>query len=254
MLVKSLLCKTTITVLTLAPLSLAGPAHAVDETAWQRSVTANQVVLVTARSTSSTSATLRTFARQGSDWVLVQQPIPVFLGRSGLIPAQSRKQSSGTTPMGTFNLTSAFGRSANPGAQLPYVRVDRNDAWTYNPKVPSTYNLFQSATRSWKSYGNKYVEHLWALGPQYDYVVVTDFNKPPGEVYTTPGGVNRTSSPADTKRGGGIFLHVSKGIPTVGCISMAKNVMRSMLTWLDPKARPVVIIGLEKTLMKSMTP
>ena len=249
MLATKLLNKTTIAVLTLGTIATAAPANAVGEAAWKSSVTADQVVLVTARSTSSTSGTLRTFTRQGSGWILVQKPVPVFLGRSGLIPAQSRKQSTSTTPMGTFNLSSAFGRSANPGAQLSYVQVDRNDAWTYNPKVPSTYNLFQNTTRSWKSYG-KYVEHLWALGPQYDYVVVTDFNKPPGEVYTASGGVNRASSPADTKRGGGIFLHVSKGIPTAGCVSMAKNVMRSMLNWLDPKANPVVIIGLEHTLMK----
>lgn len=246
---RNLLTKTAITVLMTTTLAQVEPANAANDGSWQNSVTSDQVVLVTAGSTSSTSGTLRSFARQGSEWVLVQKPTPVFLGRSGLIPAQSRKQSSGTTPMGTFNLTSAFGRSANPGTKLPYVRVDRNDAWTFNPKVPSTYNVFQNATRSWKSYG-KYVEHLWALGPQYDYVVVTDFNKPLGVVYTDSKGVNRTSSSADTKRGGGIFLHVSKGIPTAGCVSMAKNVMRSLLNWLDPKSKPIVIIGLEETLMK----
>jgi L,D-peptidoglycan transpeptidase YkuD (ErfK/YbiS/YcfS/YnhG family) len=245
---RNLLTRVAITVLTFATLALVEPANAAGDAFWQSSVTSDQVVLVTASSTSSTSGTLRSFARQGSEWVLVQKPTPVFLGRGGLVPAQLRKQSSGTTPMGTFNLISAFGRSANPGAKLPYVHVDQNDAWTYNPKVPSTYNLFQNVDRTWKSYG-KYVEHLWALGPQYDYVVVTDFNKPAGAVYAAPRGVNRTSSPADTKRGGGIFLHVSKGIPTVGCISMAKNVMRSVLNWLDPKSKPIVIIGLEKTLM-----
>jgi len=245
---RNLLTKTAITVLTFTTLALVEPANAASDASWQSSVTSDQVVLVTASSTSSTSGTLRSFARQGREWVLVQKPTPVFFGRGGLVPAQLRKQSSGTTPMGTFNLISAFGRSANPGAKLPYVHVDQNDAWTYNPEVPSTYNLFQNVDRTWKSYG-KYVEHLWALGPQYDYVVVTDFNKPAGAVYATPRGVNRTSSPADTKRGGGIFLHVSKGIPTVGCISMAKNVMRSLLNWLDPKSKPIVIIGLEKTLM-----
>jgi len=211
--------RTTVAVLAVASLALAEPASAVDAPSWQSSVTADQVVLVTAQSTSSTSGVLQTFARQGSKWALVQQPSPVFLGRGGLVPAQSRKQSSGTTPMGTFNLISAFGRSADPGAKLPFVHVDQNDAWTYNPKVPSTYNLFQNVNRTWKSYG-KYVEHLWALGAQYDYVVVTDFNTPPGAAYVSPGGVRRTSSPADIRRGGGIFLHVSKGIPTAGCISM----------------------------------
>lgn len=230
-------------------LPLAMPSSAIAAPAWQASVTADQVVLVTARSITSTSGLLRTFARQGPRWLLIQEPVSVFLGRSGLVPAQSRQQSTGTTPMGRFRLISAFGRSPNPGTIMPYIRVDASDAWTYNPKIPSTYNLFQSVDRSWKSYGN-YVEHLSALGPQYDYVAVTDFNQPPGVVTTGPDGVNRTSSAANTERGGGIFLHVSKGIPTAGCVSMNKGVMHSLLRWLQPQAHPVVIIGLEKALMK----
>jgi L,D-peptidoglycan transpeptidase YkuD (ErfK/YbiS/YcfS/YnhG family) len=149
--------------------------------------------------------------------------------------------------MGSFALTSAFGRKANPGTQVPYTQIDRNDAWTYNPKIPSTYNMFQSVNRSWASYG-KYVEHLWQLGPQYDYVLTTTFNQPVGEIARGSDGINRAIPSADTRRGGGIFFHVSKGLPTAGCISMKRNVMRSLLKWLKPESHPIAVIGLTKNL------
>ncbi|MDD2858839.1 MAG: L,D-transpeptidase family protein [Candidatus Nanopelagicales bacterium] len=202
----------------------------------------DQVVLVTGPSTRATRGTLRRFARVQGAWTPVGAPSPVLLGRSGLVDGSRRVQSSGTTPMGTYRLASAFGRAADPGSRLPYVRVDRDDAWTYNPQVPSTYNLFQSAARSWAGYG-RYVEHLWQMGPQYDYVVTTDFNEPPvASVRRGADGVRRTSQPSDTRRGGGIFLHVSKGEPTAGCVSMPRAAMRTLVTWLDPASNPVVVI------------
>lgn len=208
----------------------------------------SQVVLVTAKSLSSTTATLATYARTSEGWKQVGPTTTAFLGRHGLVPGNQRRQSTGTTPMGTYALSAAFGRLPDPGAKLPYIHIDRNDAWTYNPKVPSTYNLFQDVNRSWRSYGG-YVEHLWQLGPQYDYVVTTSFNEPTGQISTTADGVRIAKRPTNTKRGGGIFLHVSKGEPTVGCVSMPRTDMRRIVQWLDPAARPVVVIGLKSALL-----
>ncbi len=207
----------------------------------------NQLVLVAADNLKSTTATLATYERTSTGWQQIGRSTSAFLGRHGLVPSGLRRQSTGTTPMGTFNLTTAFGRLPNPGAKLPYTQVDHNDAWTYNPKFPSTYNLFQDVDRSWRSYGG-YVEHLWQLGPQYDYVVTTSFNEPAGPITRSATGVRQTKTPSNTKRGGGIFLHVSKGEPTVGCVSMPKSDMRRIVQWLDPAAHPVVVIGLKANL------
>lgn len=224
---------------------LETPAEA-QQLQWLDAITtSDQVVVVTATHRSATVGTLRAYQRVNGQWDLIQSPAAVFLGRSGLVPGVARVQSSGTTPMGTFDLLTAFGRKTNPGTQMPYTRVDHNDAWTYNPKVPSTYNVFQSVDRTWATYG-KYVEHLWQLGPQYDYVITTSFNQPPGPITQGHDGVNRATSHANIHRGGGIFLHVSKGIPTAGCVSMQRNVMRALLQWLEPSAHPVVVIGLAK--------
>jgi len=95
-----------------------------------------------------------------------------------------------------------------------------------------------------------YVEHLWQLGPQYDYVVTTSFNEPTGTITRSSAGVRRTDKPSNTARGGGIFLHVSKGEPTVGCVSIPRADMRRIMRWLDPSAHPVIVIGLKANLQR----
>ena len=236
-------------VVALALSGWAGPAFADQPAALETVTSSDQVVLVSAPALTSTKGTLRTYQRSAGRWTQIGRPTPVFLGIHGLVAGNQRIQSTGKTPMGRYRLTSAFGRQPDPGSHLPYVRVDHDDAWTYDPRVPATYNLFQSAPRPWASYG-RFVEHLWQMGPQYDYVVATDFNAPPGPIVRTADGINRASQPANTRRGGGIFLHVSKGVPTAGCISMPKVRMRELVTWLKPASNPIVVIGLERQLTK----
>lgn len=209
---------------------------------------AQQVIVVVASNRRSTTAELRTYERRtDGSWAQVHGPVTATLGWSGLIPGERRRQGTGKTPMGTYALADAFGRRANPGTAMPYHRFDRDDAWTYYPKVPSTYNILQTADRKWRSYGT-YVEHLWSYGSQYRYVVVLDYNLPQGRVTTDSNGIRRTSEPANTRLGGGIFLHVSNGRRTAGCIAIPEHQMRRILTWLKPAANPTIVIGTERSL------
>lgn len=204
---------------------------------------ARQAIVVTAADTHTSHAALTAYERSSDGrWTPVLTTDRVRLGSNGLVPAGERRQRSGTTPAGVFDIEWSFGRAADPGTRMRYVRIDRNDAWTYNPKVPATYNLFQSAAHDWSSYG-PYVERLWRYGSQYDYVAVLDFNLPDGDVTVDADGVRRTSRPANTTRGGGIFLHVSNGRSTAGCVAVPRASMRRLLTWLDPAKHPVIAIG-----------
>jgi len=202
---------------------------------------ARQVIVVEAPRWSSTEGTLTAFEKRGGNWQVIQPTVRAQLGYGGLVRGDRRRQGTGTVPTGVFEILSGFGRKADPGTALDYIQVDRNDAWTYNPRVPSTYNVFQDADRSWKSYGG-YVEELWDMGYQYDYVAVLDYNLPEGPIRTGANGVRRSSNPPDTSRGGGIFLHVDNGNKTAGCIAVTKKVMRDLMTWMDPKKDPVIVI------------
>jgi L,D-peptidoglycan transpeptidase YkuD (ErfK/YbiS/YcfS/YnhG family) len=201
----------------------------------------NQVVLVQAPDWKSTKGTLRAFERANGRWTEVVPEVSADLGYGGLVPGQQRVQGTGKTPTGIYAITSSFGRKADPGTKLDYIRVDRNDAWTYNPKFPDTYNIFQSANRSWSSYGN-YVERLYSYGKQYNYVAILDYNLPPGAITQGAQGINRTSEFANTRMGGGIFLHVSNGKRTAGCIAIRESSMKEIMNWVDPQKNPVIVI------------
>ena len=212
--------------------------------------TAGQVIVVTAPSWRSTTATLRAYERDGQGgWREVVGPTPARLGWSGLYLADERRQGTGKTPAGTFAIPSAFGRKADPGTELPYRQFDRNDAWTYNPGSPATYNVFQTSRAGWSGYGG-YAEHLWSYGRQYNYVAVMDYNLPGGPIRTGADGVRRAARPADTKAGGGIFLHVTNGKVTAGCIAIPESTMRDVLRWLDPDRDPVIVVGPESAITR----
>jgi L,D-peptidoglycan transpeptidase YkuD (ErfK/YbiS/YcfS/YnhG family) len=203
---------------------------------------AQQVIVVTAPSWGATQGTLRAYERTADGWQVVVQATPALLGSRGLVPADERRQGTGKTPAGTFGIVSAFGRKADPGTSLDYVQVDRDDAWTYHPDFPALYNVFQSAPRSWAGFG-RYVERLWSYGKQYNYVAVMDYNLPDGPIRTGADGLRRATTPADTSAGGGIFLHVSNGRRTAGCVAIDEGAMRSILQWLDPAREPVIVVG-----------
>lgn len=112
------------------------------------------------------------------------------------------------SPIGTFGLTDAGGRLPKPrGTSLPYHHSRSG---------------FQGPP------GGEWV---------FDYVVAINFNRVPGR------------SPLDLERpnpkikDGGIWLHVAGRSATRGCISVSRPHMRTILRWLDPDRRPVIVMG-----------
>jgi L,D-peptidoglycan transpeptidase YkuD (ErfK/YbiS/YcfS/YnhG family) len=112
------------------------------------------------------------------------------------------------SPIGTFGLTDAGGRLPKPrGTSLPYHHSRSG---------------FQGPP------GGEWV---------FDYVVAINFNRVPGR------------SPLDLERpdpkikDGGIWLHVAGRAATRGCISVSRPHMRTILRWLDPDRKPVIVMG-----------
>jgi L,D-peptidoglycan transpeptidase YkuD (ErfK/YbiS/YcfS/YnhG family)/putative cell wall-binding protein len=196
-----------------------------------------QVVLARSSSWSATSATLEFFQRAdaSSPW---QSALPAVSGRvgyGGMHDAATRLQSTGTTPAGIFALPWAFGGAPNPGARLPYRQFTSANWWVYDPADPSTYNTFQASRPASARWRTDWAEHLAdyysSSSQQYKYAVVVDYNLP--AAYQAP----------NTRKGGGIFLHVNGSGATAGCISMPEPAMVAMLKWLDPAANPVLVSG-----------
>jgi L,D-peptidoglycan transpeptidase YkuD (ErfK/YbiS/YcfS/YnhG family) len=206
---------------------------------------ADQVVVVTSKRWSAATAVLRAYDRSpDGGWRLRMGPVPAHLGRNGFVPAAERRQGSRTTPAGTFGIRWAFGSAADPGTALRYRRTDGNDWWPYDPRDPATYNVFQPRRSRDSGWRRSWAEDLWTYGRQYRHVAVLDFNLP-GAVRRV-GGERVASRPADTRRGGGIFLHVNRAArdkATTGCVSVTPTRMAALLRWLDPAADPVLVMG-----------
>jgi len=204
---------------------------------------ARQVVVVTGRSWDSSTAVLRAWERtDDGSWRLHTGPVRARVGYSGFVRADERRQATGTSPAGTFAVLSSFGNGTDPGTALPYRKVDRNDWWPYDPRDPSTYNVLQSRRVPSARWRTVRAEDLSGYGAQYRYVAVLDFNLP-GGVHRATDGQWLADEPADTRLGGGIFLHVSGPGATAGCVSIPRGKMRRVLRWLDPAAGPVIVMG-----------
>jgi len=203
---------------------------------------ARQVVVVTSGSWVTSYAKLRTYSRtRGGVWRLRLGPVDARVGGNGFSPAASRRQGTSTTPAGTFAIPWAFGTRADPGTELPYRKVDGNDWWPYDPRDPSTYNVWQPRRMGAAAWRTSWAEDLSSFGRQYRHAAVIDYNLPTG--VHTAGGQQVADVPADTRRGGGIFLHIDRPGSTSGCVSVVQADMVRILRWLDPDKRPVIVMG-----------
>ncbi len=203
-----------------------------------------QLVTVTSHRWHTTRAVLKVWTRpRGGSWRQVAGPFPARIGYAGWVAAQVRVQSTGTTPAGTFTLRRAFGALADPGTSLPYIRFDDTDYWPYEPRDPATYNVYQYSKSPKTHWRPAYAEHLSDFLPDYDYAAVIGFNLPRHISYSASRGQRVARDPADTRRGGGIFLHVRDGGPTAGCVAIAERHMRWVLSWLRSEWRPRIVMG-----------
>ncbi len=206
---------------------------------------ARQVVVVTSKRWGSSYAVLRAYRQDATgQWHLRFGPWSARVGWNGMARAAQRRQDSGTTPAGTFRTRYGFGSAKDPGSGLAYRRFDRSDWWVYDPRDPRTYNVwepFRSGRAQWR---RGWAEHLWDwAGRQYRYGVVLSYNLPSG-VHWSPSLRQRVATgTADTRGGGGIFLHVKGSGATAGCVAVARERMRTLLRWLDSSRRPRVVIG-----------
>ena len=202
-----------------------------------------QLVTVTSGRWSDTRASLSVWRKRGGGWDRVHGPVPVRLGWNGWVPGGKRRQNTGTTPAGDFGLEYAFGNRPDPGARLRYVHADRDDVWPYEPRDPATYNILQPRQASGSRWRPDYRERLRSYGYEYAYGVVLGFNLPGGVQWSAERRQYVASRPADTRRGGGIFLHVQRSRHTAGCVAAPLRDVRWVVRHLDPALSPRIVMG-----------
>ena len=182
----------------------------------------DQLITVIAPSSHSTVATLEVFTRIGACFHLVDGPYGANVGRNGL--SAHHHEGDDTTPIGLFAIESTmYGIDANPGVAFHYHRLVCGDWWDEQP-TSALYNHFVHVRcGSTPSFGGD-SEPLWEVSPQYDYFAVIDYNRQP----VVPG------------RGSAIFLHVSIGAPTTGCVAIPRADLLRVLRLLRPSRHPMI--------------
>ena len=189
---------------------------------------ATRVITVVAKSSSSTTATLQAWHKVGKNrWAKTGKGVLAHVGSDGLTKHPSESKSA--TPIGSFTLTHAFGRLADPGTRLHYFKTTPADWWI--SQSGPLYNTHQRCSSNCKFHQGAPNEHLYYETPYYNYAVVIDYN-----TRNAPGGVQQGA-------GSAFFLHVSVGQPTAGCVAVRESKVKALLRWLKPSTHPRILIG-----------
>lgn len=181
-----------------------------------------KMLTVRATTFSSTTAEFAGWERSTVGWRQVFGPWTANVGSRGWSMPAARREGAGTTPAGRYGFGTGFGLAANPGYALGWFVVGPNDYWTSDPSR-ADYNTHQLGPvdprlAPWSS-----AEHLIDYPVAYRYAALIGFNAPPTGPY-----------------GSAIFLHVSTGGPTAGCVSLPQAQLLQVLRWIDGSTRIVM--------------
>lgn len=184
-----------------------------------------QVLHVRTGERGPTRGTLDYWTRTDTGWRRDGSGIPVSLGRNGMISA--KREGDGCTPRGFYALPSAFGRWGAMDWRACRLRFKLLHDELYAVDDPSSryYNRIVDARKSspdWTS-----AEAMGRMDARYDLGLVIRHN-----ARRRPG------------HGSCIFIHLwqAEGVPTAGCVAMAREDMQALLRWLNPAHRPHILI------------
>jgi len=191
---------------------------------------ASKVITVVSSSWESSTASLTLWARRGDgSWAQAGGPWEAGVGGAGWAyePGEATRRS----PIGSFGFGDGFGLEADPGYAGGWFGIGDTDYWVEDPASPD-YNTHQQGPVDPAQAPWGHFEHLVDYPVAYRYVALIDFNVPPRS------GI-----------GSGIFLHVSTGGSTAGCVSLPEDELLTTLRWIDPGSTRIVM-GPESELAK----
>lgn len=202
-----------------------------------------QLLVVTTSDWDAVQGKLQRYERTNAHggWKAVGGPVNVVVGRTGVawglglrptrgMPGPIKKEGDGKAPAGIFRLSATFGYTAEQptGWKMPYIAVtpsvecvDDTHSRFYNRIVDRA-----AVTPDWNS-----SEHMQLGDDRYRWGIVIDHNAASKSRPAVPGG------------GSCIFLHIwlNPEQATVGCTAMAQEHLETVLAWLDPAHRPLLV-------------
>jgi len=186
---------------------------------------ATELVTVVSPRRAATQGSLRLWRKVSGCWYPVAGPSTAWLGQRGV--SDHKREGDRTTPAGAFGfLPTMYGVAPNPGARYRYRRIVCGDWWVEDSRSP-WYNRFR---------------HVRCASTPPFRVTSEDLSRSP-TAYRHFAVIAYNTSPIVPGRGSGIFLHVSTGRPTLGCVSLPLPQLIMLLRWLRPASAPLIVIG-----------
>jgi L,D-peptidoglycan transpeptidase YkuD (ErfK/YbiS/YcfS/YnhG family) len=180
------------------------------------------MIVVDASSYGQSFATVSAYDRTDTGWVRRFGPWTARIGRNGFAPPGAKREGDGRAPSGTYGFSFFFGIDANPGVAFPYRPITSTAmVWDDDP-ASARYNEWVD-TRVADAGVKPEPMHD---APFYDYGAVIAYNTD-----RTPG------------LGSAIFLHVSNGDSTAGCVALPVSELLQVLRWLNPGLNPQIRMG-----------
>lgn len=209
-----------------------------------------QMIVVTTSDWNAVAGRLQRYERATVDekWRPAGEPISIVVGRNGLgwgigvtptDDAQVRsasdpvkREGDGKSPAGIFALGTAFGYASEPleGLKIAYLNLTPSIECVDDPGSKHYNRIVDRSVVSpdWNS-----SEHMRNAGESYRWGIVVDYN----------GTVTGDTNPPEPGGGSCVFLHIwqSDDQGTAGCTAMSQADLKTLLTWLDPARKPLLV-------------
>ena len=183
---------------------------------------AEQVIAVATDGYGASTATVTAYERGATGWKQVFGPWFAYIGRNGVAPVGAKREGDGRTPSGVYDFDFIFGVNADPGVHFPFRRITgANIVWD-DDSTSTNYNRWIDTNTA--SAGVSPEPMYTAPSDSYGVVIVYNDEHTSG-------------------LGSAMFLHVSHGSSTAGCVSLPRDDLLALLRWLDPARSSRIAIG-----------
>lgn len=127
--------------------------------------------------------------------------------------------------------STTYGNAPDPGVHTHYRRLRCGDWWDKDVASPGYDSFQQVPCGTTPAFANGASEPLWRSPVAYASLAVIGYN-----LARVPG------------RGSGIFLHVSVGRATTGCVALARPLLDRVLDWIRLGEAPRIAIATRRTV------